>query len=85
MLWVINVVERVRMGRSEVRCASVKGGGLGGCGGRLGRRKTETRVCLFTATGGFIKNGAVDFGDNDVVAAVGIKRGVRRLGESVEF
>lgn len=76
MLWVINVVGRVRMGRPEVRCASVKGGGLGDCGGRLGRGKTETRVGLFTATGGFIENGAVDFGDNDVIAAVGIEGGV---------
>lgn len=51
----------------------MKGGGLGGCGGGLRRGKTEPRVGLFTATGGFIENGAVNFGDNDLVAAVGIE------------
>lgn len=63
------------MRRPEMRCAAVKGGGLGGCGG-LSRCKTETRVGLFTATGGFVENRAVDFGDNDVIATVEIEGGI---------
>lgn len=65
------------MGRPEVRCAAVKGGGLGGCAG-LSRCKTETRVGLFTAAGGFVENRAVDFGDNNVIATVEIEEGVGR-------
>lgn len=44
--------------------------------------KSETRVGLFTTTGGFIENGVVNFGDNDVVLE--IESGIGRLRESVE-
>ena len=44
---------------TEVVCTAVNGG-----------RKTETRVGLFMAAGGFIENIVVDFGDNDVVLEI---------------
>lgn len=37
------------------------------CG--VARGKAKARISLFAAAGGFVKDGAVDFRDNDVVAA----------------
>lgn len=68
--------------------------GGGGSGGRrlgLARSEAETRVGLFATAGGFVENGAVDFGDQNVVVVVGggkggcIGRGRRAEREREEF
>lgn len=64
-------------------------GRFGICGGELGvaRGKAEAGVGLFSAAGGFIEDGAVDFGDQNVVveAAVGVRCRGGCEGEGVKF
>lgn len=70
------------------------GGGFGGtkvrgaaanASGGSGRGKAETRIGLFAATGRFVEDGPINFGDNDVVAAAGIECGGGAEGKSIEF
>lgn len=46
--------------------------GNGGSDIGLARGEAEAGVCLFSATGTFIEDGAVNFGDDNVVAAAEI-------------
>lgn len=62
---------------AEVRCAAVNSGGRGGGG------ETEARVGLFAATGGFVEDRAVDFGDDDIIATAEIECGVGAEREGV--
>lgn len=58
------------MARKEKR-----GGGSGGRRLGFARSEAETRVGLFATAGGFVENGAVDFGDQNVVVVVGGGKG----------
>lgn len=68
------------MWRAEARRATVDGG-FGGPGGG----KAEARVGLLTASGRFIENRAVNFGDYNIVASGEVERRIGALGEGIEF
>lgn len=77
-----------------MRGAAGDGGSGGGGGGGFGlaRGEAEARVGLFAAAGGFVEDGAIDFGNHNVVAEwiecpVGAEgKGVEfRLGEEAEI
>lgn len=58
------------------------GGGGGGMG--LAGGEAEAGVGLFATAGGFVEDGAVDLGDDEVVVAAAGVEGGGEVGEGVE-
>lgn len=54
-------------------------------GGRRGRGEAEAGISLFAGGGGDVEDGAINLGNDDMVAAAGVEGGGRAEGERIEF
>lgn len=86
---MVNGVRRRRRRRRRSGSGEAKGRGAanGGGGRKLGftRSEAEARVGLFTAAGALVEDGAVNLGNDDVVAEAEVDGRSGGKREGVEF